>query len=108
MKDSISIPGQLDSAGIDPRRFEEEILGYDVLIKNGTLIDGTGNPRRSGNVAISDGQIVAVGDIDGLATRVIDADGAIVAPGFIDPHTHYDAQICWDGAVTPSQQICAS
>ena len=102
MKDSISIPGQLDSAGIDPRRFEEKILGYDVLIKNGTLIDGTGSPRRSGNVAISDGQIAAVGDIDGLATRVIDADGAIVAPGFIDPHTHYDAQICWDGAVTPS------
>jgi len=75
---------------------------YDVLIKNGTLIDGTGSPAVPGNLAISGGRIAGVGDVDGLAKRVIDADGAVVAPGFIDPHTHYDAQICWDGAVTPS------
>ena len=77
-------------------------MEYDVLIKNGTLIDGTGSPAVPGNLAISGGRIAGVGDVDGLAKRVIDADGAVVAPGFIDPHTHYDAQICWDGAVTPS------
>ncbi|MCH2482126.1 MAG: amidohydrolase family protein [Gammaproteobacteria bacterium] len=77
-------------------------MGYDVLIKNGTLIDGTGSPARHGSIAITNGQIVEVGDIDSGATQIIDADGAVVAPGFIDPHTHYDAQICWDGAVTPS------
>jgi len=77
-------------------------VGYDVLIKNGTLIDGTGSPARHGSIAITNGQIAEVGDIDGAARQIIDADGAVVAPGFIDPHTHYDAQICWDGAVTPS------
>jgi len=77
-------------------------VGYDVLIKNGTLIDGTGSPARHGSIAITNGQIAEVGDIDSGATQIIDADGAVVAPGFIDPHTHYDAQICWDGAVTPS------
>ena len=77
-------------------------MGYDILIKNGTLIDGTGSPGRRGNLGINAGRITGIGDVDGLAKRVIDADGAVVAPGFIDPHTHYDAQICWDGAVTPS------
>jgi len=75
---------------------------YDILIKNGALIDGTGTAARHGSVAITDGKIVEVGEIDGPANQVIDAEGAVVAPGFIDPHTHYDAQICWDGAVTPS------
>ena len=77
-------------------------MGYDILIKNGTLIDGTGSPGRRGNLGINAGRITGIGDVGGLAKRVIDADGAVVAPGFIDPHTHYDAQICWDGAVTPS------
>jgi N-acyl-D-aspartate/D-glutamate deacylase len=77
-------------------------VGFDILIKNGTLIDGTGSPGRRGNLGINAGRITGIGDVDGLAKRVIDADGAVVAPGFIDPHTHYDAQICWDGAVTPS------
>ena len=75
---------------------------YDILIKNGALIDGTGTAARHGSVAITDGKIVEVGEIDSPANQVIDAEGAVVAPGFIDPHTHYDAQICWDGAVTPS------
>ena len=77
-------------------------MGYDVLIKNGALIDGTGTAARHGSVAITDGKIIEVGEIDGPANQVIDAEGTVVAPGFIDPHTHYDAQICWDGAVTPS------
>ena len=77
-------------------------MEYDVLIKNGQLVDGTGSPARHGNVAVSGGKIVEIGDVDGLAKQTIDADGSVIAPGFIDPHTHYDAQICWDGAVTPS------
>ena len=77
-------------------------MTYDILIKNGALIDGTGTAARHGSVAITDSKIVEVGEIEGPANQVIDAEGAVVAPGFIDPHTHYDAQICWDGAVTPS------
>src|SRR5476649_1168214 len=77
-------------------------MACDLLIKNGLLIDGTGAPARRADVAIAGGRIVEVGSIPGGAKRVIDAEGLAVAPGFIDPHTHYDAQICWDGAVTPS------
>ena len=77
-------------------------MADDLIIKNGTLIDGTGAARRRGDVAIKDGLIAAVGDVEGAADRVIDASDLIVSPGFIDPHTHYDAQICWDGEVTPS------
>jgi N-acyl-D-aspartate/D-glutamate deacylase len=69
---------------------------HDLLIKNGVIVDGTGAPRFRGNVAVSDGKITAIGDVDGAAHRTIDANGLIVCPGFIDPHTHYDAQICWD------------
>jgi N-acyl-D-amino-acid deacylase len=74
----------------------------DIVIKNGTLIDGTGAPGRRADVAISGGKIAGLGEASGPARRTIDAEGLVVAPGFIDPHTHYDAQICWDGATTPS------
>ena len=77
-------------------------MTYDLLIKNGTVVDGTGAPARRDDVAIKGGTIAEVGKLKDGATTVIDADGLVVAPGFIDPHTHYDAQICWDGAVTPS------
>jgi N-acyl-D-amino-acid deacylase len=80
----------------------ERDMAYDILIKNGPLVDGTGAAAYHGNVALADGKIVGVGDVDGLADKVIDASDCVVSPGFIDPHTHYDAQICWDGAVTPS------
>src|SRR5687767_8648669 len=70
----------------------------DLLIRNGTLVDGTGAPARREDIGIAGGKIVPPGN----AKRTIDADGLVVAPGFIDPHTHYDAQICWDGATTPS------
>jgi len=77
-------------------------MACDILIRNGTLIDGTGAPARRADVAVSGGKITGVGKIGEKATRTLDAEGRVVAPGFIDPHTHYDAQICWDGATTPS------
>ncbi len=77
-------------------------MAYDLLIKNGMVVDGTGAPARQADVAITGGTIAEIGRVSGGAATVIDADGLVVAPGFIDPHTHYDAQICWDGAVTPS------
>jgi len=75
---------------------------HDLLIKNGTVIDGTGAPRRQADVAIADGKIAEIGKVKDGASKVIDAAGCVVAPGFIDPHTHYDAQICWDPAISPS------
>jgi len=77
-------------------------MAYDFVIKNGTVVDGTGAPAKRVDVAILDGKIVEIGKIDDGADEIIDAGDCVVAPGFVDPHTHYDAQICWDGAVTPS------
>jgi len=76
-----------------------------LLIRNARIVDGAGAPARSGSVAVRDGAIVAVGDVpDGTlpaGTREIDAQGQVVAPGFIDVHTHFDPQICWDRLATP-------
>ena len=74
----------------------------DLLIKNGSVIDGTGAPARRADVGIARGKIAEVGVVSSTAKKTIDASDLVVAPGFIDPHTHYDAQICWDGALTPS------
>jgi N-acyl-D-amino-acid deacylase len=76
---------------------------YDIIIRGGTIVDGTGAPRWVGDVAITDGQIVAVQkSIDGDAHEVIDATGMLVTPGFIDIHTHYDGQVSWDTLLEPS------
>jgi len=77
-------------------------MACDLLIRNGLVVDGTGRAAIRADVAITDGRIAEIGKIADGAARVIDATDLVVAPGFIDPHTHYDAQICWDGAVTPS------
>src|SRR6476469_7298591 len=74
----------------------------DLLVKNGTIVDGTGAPGRRADLGVSEGRITLIGTSAERALRTIDADGLVVAPGFIDPHTHYDAQICWDEGLTPS------
>ena len=74
----------------------------DTIIKGGTVVDGTGADGVRADVAIRDGRIVAVGTITEEATEIIDAAGLVVCPGFVDPHTHYDAQLFWDPRATPS------
>lgn len=77
-------------------------MSYDLKIVGGTIVDGTGAPSLLGDVAIKDGVIVAVGECDGAAERVIDAEGAMVTPGFTDIHSHFDGQASWDGELAPS------
>jgi N-acyl-D-aspartate/D-glutamate deacylase len=76
----------------------------DLLIRDAEIVDGTGAPARRGDVGISDGRIAAVGDVDDLATKTVDAQGLTLAPGFVDLHTHYDAQLFWDPTASPSVQ----
>ena len=75
---------------------------FDLVIRNGTVIDGTGIPGRVADVAVSEGRIVAVGEVTEQGENEIDASGLIVAPGFVDVHTHFDAQVFWDTTLSPS------
>jgi N-acyl-D-aspartate/D-glutamate deacylase len=78
---------------------------HDLIIRNATIVDGTGQPAFTGDVVVDGGLITAVtapGDGSGQARRVVDANGDLLTPGFVDIHTHYDGQVCWDKQVTPS------
>ena len=75
---------------------------HDLLIQGGTVIDGTGQPATQTDIAVTDGVITATGNDCGPAKRRIDAGGLLVAPGWVDIHTHYDGQATWDPEMTPS------
>jgi len=74
----------------------------DLCIRGGSLVDGSGGPRRVADVGVRDGRIVAVGRLDEPAARSLDADGLLVTPGWVDVHTHYDGQVTWEPLVSPS------
>ena len=74
----------------------------DLVVRGGTVVDGTGAPARTADVAIDGGRVVEVGEVSSKGDREIDADGALVTPGFVDVHTHYDGQATWDPLLTPS------
>ena len=75
---------------------------HDLIIRGGTVVDGTGRPGYTADVAVDGGRITSVGRVEGSARETIDADGLLVTPGFVDPHTHYDGQVTWDPLLTPS------
>jgi N-acyl-D-aspartate/D-glutamate deacylase len=78
---------------------------FDLVIRGGSVVDGTGAPARTADVAVREGEVVAVGRFDGTGRTEIDADGALVAPGFVDIHTHYDGQVTWDDRLQPSSGL---
>jgi len=82
----------------------ETLMNYDLVIRNGSIVDGTGAARTSGDIAVSKDRIVAIGTVAGRGAEEIDAAGLIVSPGFVDPHTHYDAQITWDDLLSSSAE----
>ena len=75
---------------------------YDLVVRGGTVVDGTGAPVRTADVAVAGGTIVEVGEVSGCGRRELDADGALVTPGFVDIHAHYDGQATWDHRLAPS------
>ena len=78
---------------------------FDVVFKNAYIVDGTGNPAFRGDLAVSDGLVVDRGKNLGSSKQIIDAEGYILTPGFIDTHTHYDAQLTWDPWAEPSPEL---
>ena len=75
-------------------------MAYDLLIKNGLIVDGSGMPAFRGDIGVKDGKIAEIGKLSSPATKTIEADGRAVSPGFIDNHCHYDAQVTWDPLCT--------
>src|SRR4029453_13146096 len=95
-------PTTRESAPTSPAAHRRgELVGHDVVIRGGTVVDGTGAPGRRADVAIDGDRIAEIGD--GLRGALeLDASGQVVSPGFVDIHTHYDAQVFWDPALPPS------
>jgi len=79
-------------------------MSYDLLLKNANIVDGLKNPPYRGNIGIRDGRIVELGKVEGTATRQMDLDGLVAAPGVVDVHTHYDAMVCWDALLESSSE----
>ena len=77
-------------------------MKYDLMIKGGTIADGSGSASFVADIGIKDGLIAAVGELDGEATKTIDAKGYLVTPGFVVIHTHFDGQVTWDSYLPPS------
>ncbi len=77
-------------------------MSYDLVIRGGTVVDGSGAPGRTGDVGIADGVVTAVGTVEGRGTQELEAEGMLVCPGFIDGHAHMDAQIFWDPLASPA------
>src|SRR6187551_1581905 len=75
---------------------------HDLVIRGGTVVDGTGAPGRTADVAVDGERITEVGRVEGSGRRELDADGLLVTPGFVDIHTHYDGQATWDSSLQPS------
>ncbi|MDQ1396867.1 MAG: N-acyl-D-amino-acid deacylase, partial [Acidimicrobiaceae bacterium] len=75
---------------------------HDLIVRGATIVDGTGGPLQSGDVAVDGGRVAAIGDVDGPAKRELDGDGLLLLPGWVDIHTHYDGQATWDPELTPS------
>ena len=75
---------------------------HDLVIRGGTVVDGTGSDARAADVAVDDGRVTEVGVVDGGARRTVGAAGLLVTPGWVDIHTHYDGQVTWDEVLAPS------
>src|SRR5271168_4945669 len=74
----------------------------DLVLRNGFVVDGSGRPGMRADIGVANGQIVTIGRVEGKSRREVDVDGLIVIPGFVDLHTHYDAQVFWDPLLSPS------
>src|ERR1700722_2134571 len=94
--------GPHGSARYIGKKSRHTTMDYDLKVTGGTIYDGTDTPGRIGDVGIKDGKIAAVGEAKGKAAETVEAKGKVVAPGFVDIHTHYDAQVMWDRMMTIS------